>query len=152
MKFGNIIRVETSRYLMKITTLRDREGFCSQAYGFATITMYSWWWFGEPAYHSEIIFCQGGEAGRAHHCMRCICTNSAWSKAKRGPKLNLKFGPCWTFGPRRVFCGPRRTVSPLGAGGAVDILEYVCGWLKTWFPGWPTISRASNTSANVARY
>jgi hypothetical protein len=38
MKFGNIVRVETSRYLIKITTLRDREG----SYGFATITMYSW--------------------------------------------------------------------------------------------------------------
>ena len=44
-KFSNIIRVETSRYLTKIMTLRkaDREGSCSQAYGFATITMYSWW-------------------------------------------------------------------------------------------------------------
>jgi len=47
MKFGNIIRVEASRYLMKITTLRDCEGSCSQAYGFATITMYSWWQPGE---------------------------------------------------------------------------------------------------------
>ena len=28
-------------------TLRDREGSCSQAYGFATITMYSWWQPGE---------------------------------------------------------------------------------------------------------
>ena len=25
----------------------DREGSCSQAYGFATITMYSWWQLGE---------------------------------------------------------------------------------------------------------
>ena len=42
MKFGNIVWVETSRYLTKITTLRrkaDREGSCS----FATITMCSWW-------------------------------------------------------------------------------------------------------------
>ena len=33
MKFGNIVQVETSRYLTKITTLRkaDREGPCSQA-------------------------------------------------------------------------------------------------------------------------
>jgi len=44
--------------------------------------------------------------------MRCLCTNSAWSKAERGPKLNLKFGPRWTFGPCRVFCGPRRAVTP----------------------------------------
>ena len=47
MKFGNIVWVGTSRYLIKITTLRDREGSCSQAYGFATITMYSWWQPGE---------------------------------------------------------------------------------------------------------
>ena len=42
MKFGNIIRVETSRYLMKITTLRDRDVLATKAYGFAIITMYSW--------------------------------------------------------------------------------------------------------------
>ena len=45
MKFSNIVWVETSRYLIKITILRkaDREGSYSQAYGFATITMYSQW-------------------------------------------------------------------------------------------------------------
>ena len=43
MKFGNIVRVETSRYLTKITTLRRKAGSCSQAYGFTTITMYNWW-------------------------------------------------------------------------------------------------------------
>ena len=46
MKFGNIVRVETPRYLTKITTLQrkaDCKGSCSQAYGFATIAMYSWW-------------------------------------------------------------------------------------------------------------
>ena len=34
MKFGNIVRVETSRYFTKITALQrkaDREGSCSQA-------------------------------------------------------------------------------------------------------------------------
>jgi hypothetical protein len=41
IKFSNIVWVETSRYLIKITILRDREGSCSQAHGFATITMYS---------------------------------------------------------------------------------------------------------------
>src|SRR6266705_2997087 len=43
MKFSNIVWVETSRYLIKITTLRkaDLEDSYSQAYGFATITMYS---------------------------------------------------------------------------------------------------------------
>jgi len=44
--------------------------------------------------------------------VHCICAGWAWSKAERGPKLNFKFGPRWTFGPRRVFCGPRRAVSP----------------------------------------
>ena len=40
-----------------------------QAHAFATITMYSWWQFGELACRSEIIFFQGGvEAGRAYHC------------------------------------------------------------------------------------
>jgi hypothetical protein len=38
--------------------------------------------------------------------MRCICSNSAWYEAERGPKLNLKLGP------RRVFSGPRQAVSP----------------------------------------
>ena len=43
MKFGNIIRVETLRYLTKIMTLQkaDREGSYSQAYCFATITICS---------------------------------------------------------------------------------------------------------------
>ena len=52
MKFGNVVRVETSRYLTKITTLRrkaDREGSCS----FATITMCSWWQPGESHARSE---------------------------------------------------------------------------------------------------
>ena len=45
------------------------KGSYSQVYGFATITMYSWWQFGELACRSEIIFFQGRvEAGRAHHC------------------------------------------------------------------------------------
>ena len=44
--------------------------------------------------------------------MHCICVGWAWSKAERGPGLNLKFGPRWTFGPRRVFFGPRRAVTP----------------------------------------
>ena len=67
MKFGNIVWVETSRYLIKITTLRDREGSCSQAYGFATITMYSW---RQSSTEFEISqrSPKGGEAGRAHHC------------------------------------------------------------------------------------
>ena len=46
MKFGNIVRVKTLRYLTKITALQrkaDCEGSYSQAYGFASITMYSWW-------------------------------------------------------------------------------------------------------------
>ena len=43
MKFGNIVRVETSRYLTRSRHCRHGEGSCSQAYGFATITMYSWW-------------------------------------------------------------------------------------------------------------
>ena len=44
--------------------------------------------------------------------VHCICVGWAWSKAERGLRLNLKFGPCWTFGPRRAFSGPRRAVSP----------------------------------------
>jgi len=32
---------------------------CSQAYSFATITMYSWWRFSGPAYCSEIFFFKG---------------------------------------------------------------------------------------------
>ena len=43
MKFDNIVRVEPSRYLTKITILRRKAGSCSQAFGFTTITMYSWW-------------------------------------------------------------------------------------------------------------
>ena len=56
MKFGNIVRVETSRYLTKIATLRrkaDREVWssCSQVWVFASIAS-------ELAYRSEIIFFQ----------------------------------------------------------------------------------------------
>ena len=37
--------------------------------------------------------------------MRCLCTNSAWSKAERGPKLNLKFGPqCFLSDPTWFVC------------------------------------------------
>ena len=34
----------------------NQKGPCVQAHAFATITMYSWWRFGEPAYRSEIYF------------------------------------------------------------------------------------------------
>ena len=44
--------------------------------------------------------------------VHCICASWACSKTERAPKLNLQFGPRWTFGPRRVFCGPRRAVTP----------------------------------------
>ena len=72
MKFGNIIRVETSRYLTKITILRkaDREGSCI--------------WF-RYNYHVQLVATKarlmrvpnlkfwsprqrGGEAGRAQSC------------------------------------------------------------------------------------
>ena len=45
--------------------VRQKQSSCSQAYGFATITMYSWWRFGEPAYRSEIyFFFRGGGQSR----------------------------------------------------------------------------------------
>jgi len=49
--------------LMKITTLRDL-GSCSQAYSFATITMYSWWQPSEYAWLQEPYFWRHSSAGR----------------------------------------------------------------------------------------
>ena len=42
--------------------VRQKQSSCSEAYGFATITMYSWWRFGEPAYCSENMFLPEGGA------------------------------------------------------------------------------------------
>ena len=76
MKFGNIVRVETLRHLTKITALRrkaDREGSCSLAYGFATITMYVGGNQARLDARTEFEILEpspkgGVEAGRAHHC------------------------------------------------------------------------------------
>ena len=43
MKFGNTVWVKTSRYFDKDHATADREDSCSQAYDFATATIYSWW-------------------------------------------------------------------------------------------------------------
>ena len=41
--------------------VRQKQGSCSQAYGFATITMYSWWRFGEPrTVAKSTFFLKGG--------------------------------------------------------------------------------------------
>ena len=41
--------------------VHQKQGFCSQAYGFATITMYSWWRFGEPrTVAKSTFFLKGG--------------------------------------------------------------------------------------------
>jgi hypothetical protein len=70
MKFGNIVRVETSRYLTKITTLRrkaDRKsarGKVLAAKHTASLQLH-WWRFGEPAYRSEIYFFFKGPLGES---------------------------------------------------------------------------------------
>jgi len=56
-------------------------GSYSQAYGFASITMYSWWQSGEIgcAYRICNSLRGGGEAGRAHHCTYLFRQPDQWS-------------------------------------------------------------------------
>jgi len=88
MKFGNIVRVGTLRYLTKITALRkkaDREGLAAKPYGFTTITTASlqFRWLAQPLPHGlfvgEILvflLFRGKLAKHANHRMRqdAVCT------------------------------------------------------------------------------
>ena len=84
MKFGNIVWVETSRYLTKITTLQrkaDRKSARSKVLAAKHRLRYN-------AYRSEIIFCpRGGEAGRAIDCSIASCRDELM---KRGRGLQAR--------------------------------------------------------------
>ena len=56
MEFGNIVQVETSRYLTKITTLQRK----ADRLAFATIAMYSWWQLGEIECVPNLKSAEGG--------------------------------------------------------------------------------------------
>ena len=71
MKFGNIIRVETSRHLMKITTLQvlaakhtaSLQLLCTVGGNQARLDARTEFKILEPSPK------EGGEAGHAHHCI-----------------------------------------------------------------------------------
>ena len=90
MKFSNIVRVETSRYLIKITTWREGSG--SQAYGFATTTMYKLAaikrnWMCVPNLKSRSVL------GRSWSCTSPCTSQSPTNRLKpayKDPKERLK--------------------------------------------------------------
>jgi hypothetical protein len=74
MKFGNIIRVETSRYLVKITTLRDRDVLAAKHTASLQLLCTAGGNQARLDARSEFEISQrslkgGGEAGREHHCI-----------------------------------------------------------------------------------